>query len=198
MQPHDSEASEPEVSEPADAAAQESELGSEAEHAADIDQVLEAAIEQDQQTPVPETDAEAEVLKARAELENFRKRMQRDAELQLKYANMSLMRGLLEVVDNLQRAIAAASEEGSSIQALREGVELVSQQFVSVLEQHGCKAVEALGTEFDPNFHEAIAQMPSEEYAAGMVMQEVAIGYVLHDRVVRPSNVIVSTGPTSD
>ena len=140
--------------------------------------------------------AEREVLMIRAEMENFRKRMQRDSEQQLKYANMGLMRDLLEVVDNLQRAVGATSnaDSGESAQALVDGVGMVSQQLSDVLAKHGCNAVEALGKPFDPNFHEAISQLPSDEFEKGVVMNEVGVGYVLHDRVVRPSHVVVSNG----
>lgn len=175
----------------------------EAEHASDIDQALEEAIEVSQAATSEGSaeerlaEADREVLRARAELENFRKRMQRDADQQLKYANMPLVRDLLDVVDNLERAIGAAQGEGASVQGLREGVEMVSQQLSGVLAKYGCKAVKAVGEPFDPNFHEAISQMPSEDYESGVVMQEVAVGYVLHDRVARPSNVIVSTGSAS-
>lgn len=140
-------------------------------------------------------EAEREVLRARAELENFRKRMQRDAEQQLKYANVPLVRDLVEVVDNLKRATEAAQQDSASASALRDGVDMVVQQLISVLGKYGCQPIESVGCEFDPNVHEAIAQMPSQEHAAGVVAQEVAVGYRLHDRVVRPSNVIVSTGP---
>ena len=139
-------------------------------------------------------EAEREVLRARAELENFRKRMQRDAEQQLKYANLPLMRDLLDVADNLNRAIEAA-RGGDNASALLEGVEMVSQQLSNALEKFGCRPIESIGAEFDPNIHEAISQMPSEEQPAGAVAQELAVGYMLHDRVVRPSSVIVSTGP---
>lgn len=175
----------------------------ELERAADYDQVLEDAMDLEASSqPEPTVDervaqADREVLRAKAELENYRKRMQRESELQLKYAHMPLIRDLLEVVDNLQRAIEAAGEDGASIDALRKGVDMVNQQLANTLGKFGCKPVAALGVEFDPNVHEAIAQMPSEEYQSGSVMQEVAIGYLLHDRVVRPSQVIVSTGGDS-
>ena len=179
------------------------------ENAESVDEALEEALENneaaaelDEVSEPPSNDArvaaaEAEVLRTRAELENFRKRMQRDLEQQVKYANMPLMRELLDVVDNLNRALAAANqdESGSDAGALSKGVQMVTEQLVATLGKFGCKAVDSVGTEFDPNIHEAISQMPSEEHPAGTVAQEVAVGYVLHDRVVRPSNVIVSTGP---
>ncbi len=138
--------------------------------------------------------AEVEVLKSHAEAENFRKRLQRDAEQQLRYANMPLVRDLLDVVDNLKRATDAATGEAAG-SSLHNGVQMVTQQLIGILGKYACKPIESVGKPFDPNFHEAITQMPSADVPSGSVVQEVAVGYTLHDRVVRPAAVIVSTGP---
>ena len=140
--------------------------------------------------------AQTEVLKSHAEAENFRKRLQRDAEQTLRYANMPLVRDMLDVVDNLKRATESATGEAAGT-ALHNGVQLVTQQLLGILAKYACKPIESVGQPFDPNFHEAITQMPSAEVPAGSVVQEVAVGYTLHDRVVRPAAVIVSTGPAS-
>lgn len=145
-------------------------------------------------------DAQRQVLLAQAEMENFRKRMHREMDQQLKYANLSLVRDLLDVIDNLHRATESASAdsvqtENANHKALLDGVKMVLGQMENVFSKYGCKPIQALGQPFDPNFHEAISQMPSKDYAAGTVAHEVAVGYLLHDRVVRPSSVIVSTGP---
>lgn len=140
--------------------------------------------------------AETEVLKSHAEVENFRKRLQRDADQQLRYANLPLVRDILDVIDNLKRATDAASSESGNAVALLEGVQMVTQQLQNVLTKYACKPIESVGKPFDPNIHAAITQMPSDEVPAGSVVQEVAVGYMLHDRVIRPSQVIVSTGPT--
>ncbi|MGN6545849.1 MAG: nucleotide exchange factor GrpE [Aureliella sp.] len=139
--------------------------------------------------------AETEVLKSHAEVENFRKRLQRDADQQLRFANLPLVRDILDVMDNLKRATEAASGEAGNAAALLDGVKMVTQQLQNVLAKYACKPIEAVGQPFDPNVHQAITQMPSDEVPAGTVLQEVAVGYLLHDRVVRPSQVIVSTGP---
>ena len=141
--------------------------------------------------------AEAEVLRSRAEMENYRKRMQRDADQQLKFANVPIVRDLLDVIDNLNRALEAARGDETNTKALLDGVQMVSQQFTDVLAKHGCKSIEAVGIEFDPHIHQAIAQMPSPDQPAGKVAMEVAVGYRLHDRVIRPAQVIVSTGSAS-
>lgn len=142
-------------------------------------------------------EAERNVLLAQAEMENFRKRVMRESDQALKYSNLPLVRDLLDVMDNLNRATESAKADtakSEASQALLSGVAMVSQQFAGVLAKYGCKPIETTGKQFDPNVHQAISQMPSSEVAAGMVAQEVAVGYVLHDRVVRPSCVIVSTG----
>jgi len=135
-------------------------------------------------------------LKAQAELENFRKRLLRDTEQQLKYAIAPFVRDLLEVVDNLNRATDAATASGSTDQ-LVAGVKLVQSQLNAALAKHDCRPVVSIGQPFDPYKHQAISQQPSTEYPAGIIMYETSVGYVLHDRVVRPSMVIVSTGPAA-
>jgi molecular chaperone GrpE len=134
-------------------------------------------------------------LRAQAELDNFRKRVYRQMEDERKYAYMPLLQDLLPVLDNLQRAVAAAEQLGDSANGLLDGVRLVMQQWKAVLEKHHCTAIDADGTLFDPHVHEAIAQFPSEAAPAGMVAEVVQTGYLLHDRVVRPARVVVSSGP---
>ncbi len=134
-------------------------------------------------------------LKAQAELENFRRRMMRDVDQQLKYAAVPMVTDLLDVLDNLNRAIESASAESAgSAEGLIAGVKMVQQQFVNVLSKHHCKQIPSVGQPFDPNVHQAISQMPSSEIPAGSVMLEHSVGYAMHDRVVRPSMVVVSTG----
>ena len=137
--------------------------------------------------------ADKRVLMAQAEAENFRKRMRRDYENQLKFAPLALVTDILEVRDNLVRALEAAdsSDEGKG---LKDGVAMVAKQLDDQLAKHGVKEIPAEGELFDPNFHEAISQMPSDK-PEGMVAHVAATGFQMHDRVVRPSQVVVSTGP---
>lgn len=135
-------------------------------------------------------------LKAQAELENFRKRLLRDTEQQLKYAVVPFVRDLLEVVDNLNRATDAATASGST-DSLVSGVKLVQSQLATVLGKHDCRPIVSIGQTFNPYHHQAISQQPNTEFAAGIVMYETSVGYILHDRVIRPSMVIVSTGPAT-
>jgi len=136
-------------------------------------------------------------LRCRAELENYRKRAAREMAEQRRYANLPLMRDLLPVMDNLRRAIEAA-EKTHDTASLLEGVKMVSQQFGSVLERHHCKQIAALDEPFDPHLHEAVSQQPSGEHPANTVLVETQTGFQLHDRVVRPSQVVVSTLPPKD
>jgi molecular chaperone GrpE len=136
-------------------------------------------------------EANDRALRAHAELENFRKRARRDADDERKYANLPLLRDLLPVLDNLTRALEAG-EKTHDAGTLIEGVKLVSQQLDNVLGNYQCKRIPALGQPFDPNVHQAIAQQPSADQPPGTVLLEAQSGYQLHDRVLRPSQVIVS------
>ena len=137
-----------------------------------------------------------DLLKSQAEFENFRKRIRRDAEEEVRYACLPLIRELLPVIDNLERATQAAEQSGTA-GSLADGVKLVAAQFNTALEQHGCLRIAALGEEFDPHLHQALAQEASEEYAAGRVSRVLQAGYKLHERVVRPAQIFVSTGPAT-
>lgn len=129
-----------------------------------------------------------------AELENFRKRSRREMEDERRYAALPLLVDILGVVDNLNRAIEA-SEGNSQAAGLSEGVKMVAAQLAGVLAKNHCHPVEALGKPFDPHVHEALMEMPSEEFDAGNVCRVARQGYRLHDRVVRPAQVLVSKGP---
>lgn len=168
------------------------------------------AFDKDAEEPVKEAEDELSALKRElaeakdktlrtfAELENFRKRSARTLQDELKYANMSLIRDMLPVMDNLLRAIEAAEKQDQAGElteqgkALLDGVKMVVEQFNTVLGKHNCTPIEAVNQPFDPNFHQAITQMPSADVAPNTVLMETQKGYVLHDRVVRPSQVIVS------
>jgi molecular chaperone GrpE len=136
-------------------------------------------------------------LRSHAELDNYRKRSFRELEEQRKYAGLPLMRDLLPVLDNLDRAIQAAEQSDSS-SGLLEGVSMVAQHLHSVLDQHACKRIEAKGSAFDPNLHEAIGQLHCSDIPAGSVAEVTTVGYELHGRVVRPSQVFVSLGPAEE
>lgn len=139
-------------------------------------------------------EAQDRALRAAAELENFKKRTQREMAEERRYAIVPLVYDLLPVLDNLERAIAAAqTAEGSA--ALLEGVKLVVTQLEGVLQKYDCVRIATVGTPFDPHQHQAVGQEPSDQHPAGTVTRAVQAGYKLHDRVIRPAQVFVSTGP---
>ena len=133
-------------------------------------------------------------LRAAAELENFRRRSRQQIDAERRYAAMPLIQSLLPALDNIDRAIGAADgSDGAG--ALIDGFKIVASQMRGALAEFDCIEIEALGQTFDPNWHDAILQQPSDEYENGVVMMVTETGYKLHDRVVRPTKVIVSTGP---
>jgi molecular chaperone GrpE len=158
------------------------------------DAAFEAGEEQMARLRADLEDASDRVLRAQAELDNYRKRARRELEDERRYASMPLLRDFLPVLDNIQRAIDAA-EKTPQASGLLDGIKLVAQSLVSVLAKHDCKKVEALGQPFDPAVHEAISQQVSAEHEPNTVIFVAQDGYVLHDRVVRPAQVIVSKLP---
>lgn len=138
-------------------------------------------------------EAQERALRARAELENYRKRMQNDMAKQRKYAELPLVRDLLPVLDGLDRAMETVNASASAAELL-QGVKMVAEELRSVLKQHDCQRIDAEGQPFDPSLHEAIAQVPSEDKPKGTIIHVAKAGYRLHERVIRPSQVIVSTG----
>ena len=138
--------------------------------------------------------AKDQALRAQAELDNYRKRTQRELAEERKYASLMIVRDLLPGLDNLQRALEAG-KNSDDLSALLQGVEMVASQISETLTRHGATPIDAVGQPFDPNQHEAIQQMPSADYPPMTVLNEVERGYRLHDRVIRPSKVIVSVAP---
>lgn len=133
--------------------------------------------------------------RSQAEMENLKKRLRREKEDFLKFANESLIKELLPVVDNLENAIRHAQDE-NSVHALREGLELTLKGMRNALSKAGVEEVKALGERFDPNFHHAVSQEETSEVEAGTVLQELQKGYLLNQRLIRPSMVVVSKAPT--
>ena len=136
-------------------------------------------------------DAEDRVLRAQAELENFRKRSRREHEDALRYREIDLLRDLLPVLDTVRRAIEA-SENTADVESLRAGFRMTAQQIEKVLDSHGCKTIETDGKPFDPTVHDAMLQQVVPGVPAGTIVGVASQGYKLHDRVVRPAQVIVS------
>lgn len=132
-------------------------------------------------------------MRTYAEMENIKKRGIKEREELAKYANESIIKEILPVIDNLDKAIShAQNDENSS--ALVEGLELTRDGLMKALEKAGLKEVEALGEPFDPNFHESVSQRIDDTVAPGHVIMELQKGYLLNGRLMRPSMVVISQG----
>jgi len=136
------------------------------------------------------------VLRLAAELENFKKRIQKEKEDHMRYALETFARELLPFLDNLERAISAAKET-KDIDKLLEGLDLTLSGYFKTLEKFGLKPFVALGERFDPNIHEALGVEENEEVDENTVVKELLKGYKLHDRVLRPAMVVVSKKPNN-
>ncbi|MGE0529610.1 MAG: nucleotide exchange factor GrpE [Bdellovibrionales bacterium] len=132
--------------------------------------------------------------RTQAEFQNYQKRNQREREQERQFLAGSLMRDLLPVLDNLERALNAAQKEGEQ-SPLVQGVGMVQTQFLDLLKRNGVSPIEAVGQPFDPKLHEALVQQPSPDHPPNTVIQVVENGYQIFDRVLRPAKVIVSSGP---
>ena len=150
----------------------------------DLEEKLQAAERQAQEN-------HDRFLRVAAELDNFRKRKEREIGDLRKYANQTLLKELLAVVDNLERALAA-SRETSEPEGLRDGVEMTLKELLKIFEKFGVQPIEALQQPFDPNLHEAVMQESSDAVPANAVVKELQKGYLLRDRLLRPSMVVVS------
>ncbi len=132
-----------------------------------------------------------------AEMQTSGRRLREDADKQRKYAVEPVVRDLLAVIDNLDRAAAEATKAGDA-GPLNAGVTATLAMFLDVLKRHGVKRIEtAQGTPFDPNLHEAVMEQPTHDVKPGGVYQVLAQGYTLHDRVLRPATVIVASPPST-
>ena len=141
-------------------------------------------------------DLKDRLLRSQAETENVRRRTQRELQESRRYANQNLLLDLLPVIDNIERAISAAKESQEAT-GLLEGFEMVHQLLLATLDKHHCRPVPAEGKAFDPAIHEAISHLPSPDHERGSVMVVSQQGYQLHDRVIRPAQVVVSAGSPS-
>jgi molecular chaperone GrpE len=135
-------------------------------------------------------------LRQVAEVENFRKRANREKEEAIRFANEALVKDLLPVLDNLERAVAH-SKDGGNGKPLVEGVEMVLRGFFDILAKHGVVPISAVGQSFDPEKHEAMAQIESGTYEPNTVVEEYHKGYLLRDRLLRPALVSVAKAPKS-
>jgi len=134
------------------------------------------------------------MLRMQAEMENLRKRLARDAEKTRKFALERIMKDLLQVRDTMERGLEMV-DESTTVETLREGQELTLKMLAKVLSDNDLEAIEPLGQPFDPEWHEAMTVLPSEEVEENTVLEVLQKGYRLHDRLIRPARVVVSRKP---
>ncbi|RAR43983.1 nucleotide exchange factor GrpE [Paenibacillus sp. MDMC362] len=168
----------------------------------------EEAVNPEQEIPVTESADEAgsaeleklqaevlehqqRTLRVQADFDNFRRRTQKEKEDLGKYASSKLITELLPVIDNFERALQA-SEENPEFESFSKGVSMIFRQLESVLATEGLTAMKSVGEPFNPEYHQAIMQVESDEYEEGIVVEEVQKGYMLKDKVLRPAMVKVS------
>src|ERR1700730_2710881 len=133
-------------------------------------------------------------MRSQADFENYKKRSAREKEEAIKYANTSLLEKLVPIIDNFELGLAAAKSEGEE-SPIYSGMNLVLKQLNDFMIDNGVEPIEAVGQTFDPNLHEAIAHEPSREFPEGTVIRQSRRGYRFKDRLLRPSSVVVSSGP---
>ena len=153
------------------------------------------SVENDTQDEIK--DLKDQLLRTLAENENLRKRTAKEIEQIKKYGHISLLRDLLNVVDNMERAVQSSPSENQSklgVKNLIDGIEIVLKEMKSILDKNQIKKIEPLNEKFDYNFHQAMFEAPSSEYDEGLILEVVQPGYILHDRLIRPAMVGVSKG----
>ena len=131
-------------------------------------------------------------LREKAELENFKKRLTKEKEDFAQFANERLLKALLQIEDNLERAMEAPN---ATLESLKEGVEMIQKQFKDFLKNQKVEVIEAFGKPFDPNLHEVLNQQDSEEHEENTVIEEYSKGFTLNGRILRPAKVVISKKP---
>jgi molecular chaperone GrpE len=163
----------------------------------------EASGEVEAPDPLAEALRESEQYKDRwlrlaAEFDNYKKRRSREFDALVQSANENLIRELLPVLDSVARALDHRADGEEDSEGFKQGVTMIMEQFPKALQRRGLSEIEAVGQPFDPNFHEALMQMSSDEHAEGLVMAVVERGYRLGDKVIRPARVVVSGGSAGE
>ena len=133
-------------------------------------------------------------LRAVAELDNYRKRAVRDKADAIKYGNESLLRDILPLVDNVDRALEHAGSS-DDFEAFKKGLKMLHEQLLCCLKKYGVEVIDTAGKDFDPNVHEAMLQVVSDEHETGKVVNEFERGYLLNGRLLRPAKVCVCKQP---
>lgn len=152
---------------------------------AELEQKYDAAVEEAKQLY-------DRFLRVSAEFENYKKRQAREMAEFRKFANEGVLKELLSVVDNLERAVQSAKDEKTDGKSIIEGVEMVLNEMLKILEKSGTHPIKSIGKPFDPSFHQAVFQEESNDHPDNTVISEIQKGYLLNDRLLRPAMVVVS------
>ena len=137
----------------------------------------------------------SEMLRLRADTENVRRRLNKEKQECIQFSNERLIREVIPIFDNLERALAAPDANPES---LKQGVEMISKQFLALLEKEKVRPIPAVGEKFDPNVHEVLSQIESDEHEENTVIEEYSRGYFLNDRVLIPARVVTSKKPVAN
>lgn len=159
----------------------------------DQEETLQSLKDQLQKKNEEMIEARDQVLRIRAETENFKKRLQKEKSDLALYANEKLIKQLLPIYENLDRALASPE---ISLQSLKDGVQMIFKQFTAFLEKEKVETIAALGEKFDPSKHEALKQIESDTHEESTVVEEYSKGYLLHGRVLLPARVVISKKPS--
>ena len=181
--------------------------------AIEIEETRDNAVEPDKETEMTEEGRETEdpletakreaaenydrLLRASAEFDNYKKRTAKEMSDLRKYATEALCKDLLNILDNLERAVESANAETQGKEGVLEGVELTIREMLKVLEKNEVRPIDPMGQPFDPTYHQALMQQESDEHPENTVVGVVQKGYTIHDRLLRPALVAVSTSKSA-
>jgi molecular chaperone GrpE len=138
------------------------------------------------------------ILRLQADFDNFRKRLEREKQEFMRYANETLVVELLNIVDDLERTVELAQEKHEDFSAFLKGIEMILAHLYELLKKYGLATIEAKGNIFDPNYHEALLKIETNEYPEDTIVEELQKGYMLNERVIRTAKVKVSKKPSFD
>lgn len=168
----------------------------------EIEEVEEAedsqeAVEENAEENTEESDEKIEeltnrLMRLQADFENYKRRVEKEKAAIVQYASSGLVEKILPVLDNFDRALSEENKSENKNEGFFDGVNMIRNQMIEALKSEGVEEIEAVGQPFDPNFHNAIQQVDSDEYDSGIVTEEYQKGYMLKDKVIRPSMVVVA------
>ena len=187
----DHEVLDPEIIEPEAADPEEGDSAEEEKKLSPMEELQEQLKKKD----VELVEQKSDFLREKADLENFRKRLVKEKADAVQFANERLLKELVEIDDNMNRAL---NTPNTSLESLKEGVEMIQKQFATFLKNQKVEPVEAIGKPFDPSLHEVMTQLESEEHEENTVIQEYSTGYTLNGRILRSAKVVISKKPAEE